>query len=129
MKTHELAKSLQQLSRILLAAPNVELSDVELQSVESVASRTKEQMAVNLTTLLELSRIDKKRWVGLIEEHNFPIPTEARDSSRNIMDKVLRYLNSNPVAAESLKRSTAKKTGRGSSELSQALASLLKDNQ
>jgi len=85
-------------------------------------------MAVSLSTLVDLARIDKQQWLSFIEENHFPIEFRQRDAARDILGKLLAYLEENPDAREKLKAIATKKSGQASPELMKALAYLLKDN-
>ncbi len=128
MKTHELARALKQLGDILLAAQNLELRDVAVTSEDSVRKGRTSNMAVSLSTLVDLARIDKQQWLSFIEENHFPIEFRQRDAARDILGKLLAYLEENPDAREKLKAIATKKSGQASPELMKALAYLLKDN-
>src|SRR5712691_7134220 len=52
------------------------------------------QIAVNLSTLAELARIDKRQWLNFAREYHLPIETRPRDAARDILGKVLVYLES-----------------------------------
>jgi len=62
------------------------------------------QVAINLRTLHSLSKINKQDWLKLINEYGFDLNIEPRDSSRNIIGKLLSYLDANPQAIDTLKR-------------------------
>lgn len=125
MKTHSLVKALRLLADALEAYPNTEVS--ELGNVWGVRSESyTRQVAINLKTLHALSKIKKGDWVKLIRDYGFEIDIKARDSSRNIMGKLLNYLDANPEAVDTLKRK-AKETPERPSALSRALDILLED--
>jgi hypothetical protein len=125
MKTHSLAKTLRTLADILESYPNTELSDMSSPFWIS-GSLNKKQVAVNLKTLHSLSKIKKKEWVELIRDYGFNIEIKLRDSSRNIIGKLLNYLDANPNAINTLKRK-AQETREEPSALTQALDTLLED--
>jgi hypothetical protein len=123
VKTHSLANALRSLADALEAQPNMEIS--ELGTVfGSRRNLDPREVAVNLRTLHALSKIGKQEWVKLIEEYGFEIEFNARDSSRNILGKLLNYLDSNPEALDALKRK-AKDGSDKPSALRQALDILL----
>jgi hypothetical protein len=124
MMTHDLAVALTILAKALKAAPNVEVSQLDL-SKRAERITTKEGLAVNLSTLAELSRIGRPQWLELITENHFPIDVRPRDASRDILGKLLKYLEATPEARERLKKSATRTTAQASPELMRALASLL----
>jgi len=127
MKTHELANALSQLAKALRAGPNIELGEINLVSAQQMFRNGAGSVAVNLHTLLELSSIDKRQWLALIEEHNFPISVRPRDASRDILGKLLSYLEQNSDAREKLRNSISHKASKASPELMRALGTLLKE--
>ena len=125
MKTHALARVLKTLAVIFESGPNVEISDLG----STITDRSRldaRQVALNLNTLHSLSKINKREWTRLINEYGFRIDIQARDSSRNIIGKLLSYLDANPEAIDTLKRK-AKESPDGPSALNKALDILLKD--
>lgn len=123
MKTHELAKLLQQLSTLLLAAQNIDLRDAKV--VQTSEEEAKDKLAVSLSTLVELSRIDRSQWIALIEDNGFPIQIRPRDASRDILGKLLSYLEQNEEARKKLRNRVVRKSNDASPDLMRALASLL----
>lgn len=124
MKTHDLAKALNALARILKQGSDVEVRDLSISKRDSLRNST--AIAVNLTTLLELSRIDKNQWQIFIAEHDIPVNVRSRDASRDVLGKLLRYLEKNPEARSKIKRQASMK--HRSPELSKALSWLLRDD-
>lgn len=106
MKTHAMAKSLRILADILEATPNTELNkDITLNKENSLKAS---EVAVSLQTLLKLSKFNKKDWVRLVKEYNFNIEIKDRFSSRDIIGKILAYLDKNPEAIDKMKRKSSK---------------------
>ena len=125
MKSHELANALSTLSRILKSGPNVELS--HLQFKETLAGvQSTQALAVNLSTLVSLSNIDKSKWIDLINEHSFPIDVRPRDGSRDILGKLLSYLENNVEAQDKLRATATRSSSTASPELLKALSTLLR---
>ena len=125
MTTHEFARALTDLARIFKAAPNQDLKGLDL-SKNWLVSGDLQRLSVNLHTLSELSKVDKAQWRSLIEHYNFPIEIRPRDASRDILGKLLKFLEENPSAAEYL-RSRVRHSPEGTSpELMRALSTLLR---
>src|SRR5208283_4315788 len=103
MKSHELAQALTTLARLLKSGPNVELSQLKVREVFD--SHSNRDLALNLSTLVSLSSVDKQKWMELIRENGFPIEIRPRDGSRDILGKLCAYLESNLQAQEQLKAS------------------------
>lgn len=126
MKTHQIAKSLRILADILESLPNNELSkDVNLFGEKSIRSS---EVAVSLQTLLKLSKFSKKDWVSLIKEYNFDIDIDNRYSSRDIIGKLLNYLDANPAAIDFMKKKSMKQR-QHESPLMKALDLLVRGNE
>ena len=126
MNTHELARSLNVLARALRAGPKLELDRLnELIGYKSGIKLGSNEIRIGLDHLVALSRVDKRKWIDLINEYNFPINIRPRDASRDVLGKLLRYLEKTPEARKLLRRTTP--SDKASPELMKALASLLKD--
>ena len=126
MKSHDLAQSLTTLARLLKSGPNVDTAQLGLKDIFGGPSSSQE-LALNLSTLVRLSSVDKSRWLDLIREHKFPIEVRPRDGSRDIFGKLCAYLEANPLAQEQLKASATRSTNQSSPELMRALSTLMKD--
>lgn len=128
MKTYELANALTTLAKMLKSMPNQELDSLLLPQQEK-SNKNKElehnEAIVGIHTLANLSKIDKKQWLNLIEEHGFDIPVRDRDANRDIIGKLLRYIDKNENAKQAIQKS-AELSNRGSSkELNRALSILM----
>jgi hypothetical protein len=126
MKSHDFARLLRDFADLLERGPDVEIRRIKL-SADSPQVST-ERIAVSLSTLVELSRIDKNQWIALIREHGFPIVVRPRDASRDILGKLLAYLEQNEEARLRLRKTVQRRGEQVSSSLTRALASLLGDD-
>lgn len=127
MKTHDFAKALELFAALLKSGPNVEISQVELAQKASV-TKPNQALAVNLATLARLSQIDKREWLDLINHYEIPLSIRPRDASRDILGKLLRYLDENPAEQNRLKKTAKFDPKKDSPELARALSFLLGDN-
>ena len=127
MKTHELARALTLLSRILKSGPNVDLKELDLSSHESIKKSGNADIELGLSTLVSLSRVDKQQWLSIIDDYGFPIEVRKRDASRDILGKLLRYLEKTPEARKRLADGAKEKSTQASPELLRALEVLIKD--
>lgn len=128
MKTHDFAKQISLLAKIMRAAPNVELEEYEMQS-PALANRSKLQekdIPLALNALIGLNEVKKEQWISLIEEYGFAIEVRARDANRDIVGKLISYLANNPSAREKLSGRPSKRKAGTSTELADALNLLLK---
>jgi len=126
MKTYELANSLVLLAKILKSMPNQELSELSFPLGSArMDGVERNEAVVGLHTLANLSKIDKKQWLDLIEEHGFDISVRPRDANRDIIGKLLRYIDKNESAQQAIKRSAEQSNNKSSKELSRALSILM----
>lgn len=122
MKTHDLAKHLSVLARVLRAGPNIELQNLKLESPRKVDESS---IPVALSTLAVLSEFGKEEWLSFINDHDLPIDIRPRDAARDILGKLLKYLVENPQVRNELSHSAAKERSNTSKELSRTLQLLL----
>jgi hypothetical protein len=128
MKTHELARALRVLADLLEAEPAFPIEQLTFARKGGKALNTGE-MAVSLSTLVELSRVDKQQWISFIHELGFPLEIRPRDASRDILGKLLSYLEVDASARERLKSRASAKGSVASPELMKALSSLLRETK
>lgn len=125
IKTHEFAQSLRVLAAILERGPNIPLDSISL----SGEKFDKTKVALSLSTLSDLSRVDKQQWLSFITDLSFPIEIRPRDASRDILGKILNYLENSESARERLKTVASSNESEASPELMKALSSLLKGSK
>jgi hypothetical protein len=129
MNTHDLAKALTVLARILRTAPNQPLEALRLDQGPRLNIEDSD-IPVALNTLVALSDIDKSQWLRVISEYGFPITIRPRDASRDIVGKVLTFLMRNPSARKRLAAaSSPRHKAETSPELMRALQALLEPKQ
>lgn len=124
MKTHDLAKALETLAQILRTMPNSALE--ELTSLAPRRKPESSEIPLALTTLVRLSEIDKSQWVDFIQSNGFPIDIRARDASRDVVGKLLRYLEQSPEARKKITSVAVRSRSQTSPDLQRALDFLLK---
>ena len=127
MKTHEIAHVLTILSRVLKSGPNIVVEDLVFKHGDQERPpMSNAEALVGLSTLTNLAKIDKRQWRSLVEENELPIDIRPRDASRDILGKVLKYLDSHPEVARKI--TTSANQSRGvSPQLTRALGILLND--
>jgi hypothetical protein len=125
--THELADALERLAHILKRGPQIELDQWSREIGRQPQARSNAHIAVNLATLAALSRIDKRQWAALIRENGFPVEVRPRDASRDILGKLLRFLEEHPDAIEHLRARAQSRPAEASPELMKALSILLRE--
>lgn len=132
MKAYDLAKALTHLSRVLKAGPNVEVEEIGNLSVHSTAARTprvKEDTrntsdkATGLALLAEMASYNKTELMDLAYQLNIPVQVRSADAVRDILGKILRYIQENPDFRNRLAHANPE-TAEGS-RLAHALAILM----
>jgi len=122
--THRVAGLLEQVARLLRAGPDISLRDAEIGLREDRESLHLAGIAVNLSTLASLSKLKKEAWVQLIEHYKLPVAVKKSDSVRDLLGRLLSFLETDEGARERL-RNAAPPTGDVSSELAKTLQHLL----
>lgn len=126
MKTHDLARHLRHLAKILDALPNEELDFFDPRKVQRPPPDNAD-IPVALSTLVSLAEFDKRQWEDLIKEFGFPIDLRPRDASRDVLGKLLNYLATNRDARERVVIRAREGRTKTSPELMRALNLLLKN--
>lgn len=130
MKSHDFAKSLTLMAKILKSGPNVDIEDLDVSnslfSTRSKFNVSNEEIPHALNILVGLNQVPKQQWVSLIDEFGFDIQIRQRDANRDIYGKLLSYLSENPGEREKLIRKKGKQAITSSSELANALTLLMK---
>ncbi|KAA3512588.1 hypothetical protein G6L63_11320 [Agrobacterium vitis] len=122
MKTHELAKALQQLSKLLRSLPNQELDNFGLALTNPVPQQ---QIGISLSALAALSKYNKLDWEKVIRDFELPLEVRPRDGARDVMGKIITFLAENDAERERVARKTSPSGSDRPSELSNALQFLL----
>ena len=125
MKTHEVAKALTLLSKLLRSMPNEEIESLG-SLIEDRRQRDTAEIAVSLATLASLASYGKTEWIGVINDFQLPIEIRPRDAARDVLGKLLSYLEDNKDAREKLTRD-ARLRSKSSNEVSSALQFLLRN--
>lgn len=126
MKTHDLAKALETLARVLRSAPNLPVEELQDQIGSSRRHPEPSEIPLALSTLVALADIDKGQWIDFIRVNSFPIDVRPRDASRDVVGKLLRYLEQTPEARKKITNIAAHARSQTSPELQKALDFLLK---
>ena len=125
MNTYDAAKVLSSLATALRSAPNQSFDELAEGGNRKVETRSVDVPRA-LSMLVALSHFDKMQWMQVADELKLPVDIRSRDASRDIMWKILKYLESNPEARKRLTHSPNKQRSNTSPELAQALELLLK---
>lgn len=125
MKTHEFAYALEQMAKALRSQPNMDIRNlIKIVSVDQ-SQLVSDRIAPNLTTLATLSQFSKGQWKEIIDVYELPVVIRPRDAARDVLGKILRYLNDNPSARKDLLRGSLPNKGAVSKELMRTLDFLL----
>lgn len=126
MKTHDLAKALETLARILRGGPNVSLDEMKTLGTKSRRRPEPSEIPLALSTLVSLADIEKGQWLEFIRANGFAIEVRPRDASRDVVGKLLRYLEQSPEARKKIANVAERSRSETSPELQRALNFLLK---
>src|SRR6266571_7480476 len=96
MKSHTFADALITWAGKLKAVSNVEINELNLAAAQQSSSLSTQNITVGLSLLSQLSKVNKQEWAQFVREHEIPIKVEQRDSSRNVLGKLLNFLESHP---------------------------------
>lgn len=108
MKAYDLAKSLMHIARVLRAGPNIEVEDIGNLSVHTTAPRqskpkkikdessNKNEKGTALALLAEMASYNKTELIDLAYQLNIPLQVRSADAVRDILGKILRYIQENP---------------------------------
>lgn len=123
MKTHDLAKALTQLSKLLRTLPNQDLEDLS-SMISKSASGPSADVGVSLSALASLSKFSKSDWEKVARDFDLPVDLRPRDAARDVMGKILTYLAENDAERKRVAMKSRVATDQPS-ELSNALKFLL----
>lgn len=123
MKTHDFAKALVQLSKMLRALPNQDLEDFGSSVSRSVVDRSAD-VGVSLSALAALSKFSRGDWEKVVQDFDLPVSLRPRDASRDVMGKILTYLAENDAERQRVALKSRVES-KEPSELSNALKFLL----
>jgi hypothetical protein len=126
VKTHDLARALETLARGLRAAPNMPIEDVSFPFGHPRRRPEPSEIPMALSTLVALADIEKSQWIDFIRANGFPIDIRPRDASRDVVGKLLRYLEQTPEARKRITNVAERTRSQTSPELQKALDFLLK---
>ena len=126
MKTHDLAKALTQLGKVLRALPNQDVDDLGA-NFGGQQRATSAAEGINLSALAALSKYNRVDWERVVREFELPVELRPRDGARDIMGKILAYLADNSSERERIARKSSLSSGEPS-ELSSALKFLLSND-
>lgn len=127
MKTHDVARALSTLGRALRESKNVALESITIQTNDNVEPQP--SLGANapaaLALLVRLAGYSKEEWRTLIKELDLDVPIKPTDSVRDILGRLLKYLNDNKDIQDSLVEKASKPEANVSPELMKALSILM----
>lgn len=95
--SHTSSEDLIELIELLKHAPNIELADARIM-------KKTDEIAVSIKALVSLSKYDKNQWVSIVREFGLPIELNPRASTRDVVGKVLSYLDTHPEVLKQRRR-------------------------
>lgn len=126
MKTHDFAKSLNLMAKILRAGPNIELSEYsESGGHPSMQSRQEDDLPSALMVVSVLAKFRKSDWVEVIQDYGLDIETKKTDSVRDLLGRFISYMANNPDEVARFTGEVQTKSVAPSDDLSEALSILL----
>lgn len=132
MKAHELAKSLNYLARILRAGPNIEIEEIGNLGIH--ASRPPRNPSTRKTAsgksgaialLAAMSSLSKSEVLEIAEDLQIPIEVRKADAVRDILGKILKYIQENPDVQHRLVARSVNESEDDAPRLARALAILM----
>lgn len=126
MNTHDLAKQIGNLAKALRQLPDMPIEELGFLNGPRTRVIDQSSIPIALSTLVALNEIDKRQWISFIHENRFPIEIRARDASRDILGKLLKFLEQNPEARGRLTNAAQRERTSTVPELRRALDLLLK---
>lgn len=139
MKTHEAAKlcrelleradsnsslnsfqrqALKEVAEMLVRAPSFDLAEARVM-------KQSDDLAVSLMGLVALSKYSKQQWIKIIEEFCLPIELNPRASTRDVVGKVLGYLEAHPESLRLHRQRRFDSSSEPSSSLEDTLTKLI----
>ena len=138
MKTHDLAKALNHLSRVLRAGPNVDFEELTNLSTylsqskpprpsrETADKRDMAEKGTGLALLAEMASYSKQELLDLVDYLGIPIEVRNADAVRDVLGKTLKYIQDNPDFRNRIVRNVDdKEPAAKTSSLARALAILM----
>jgi hypothetical protein len=126
MKSHEIAKALQVLAKVLRSGPDVELTELNLDGRTLSPDHMKANAPAALAMLAALASFSKSEWAALIEEYDLGVTVKKTDSTRDLLGRLLNHLNENETVRQRLTDAAKKPRANVSPQLMNALSILLR---
>lgn len=123
--THEAARVLSSLARMLRAGPNVPLGGLTNLAQLSGNSKSSD-LPVALSALVAVSNFKKSQWEAVIKEYRLPIQIKPAESTRDVLGKIVQHLAQDPESRKRVKQAAQRARSDISPELMNALDFLLK---
>jgi hypothetical protein len=127
MKTHDVARALNTLARALREGENLGLESISIGKSDD--GRSQRSLGSNapaaLALLVRLSGYSKNEWRALIKELDLGVEIKTTDSVRDILGRLLKYLNDNKDVHSRLLEKARRPHSDVSPELMKALSILM----
>jgi len=133
MKTHDLARSLNYMARVLRAGPNIELDELSnfgtyLQQSQAKPTKKSAEVAEKgaaLALLSQLAQTKKPELIGLIRQLDIDVEVKPTDSVRDLLGRTLNYIAEHPDVGQRLTATGQRTSADVSPRLMKALQILL----
>jgi hypothetical protein len=110
--------ALKEVVGLLGRAPNFDLAEARVM-------KRSDDLAVSLLGLVALSKYSKQQWIQIIEEFGLPIELNARASTRDVVGKVLGYLEAHPESLRLHRQRRMESSSESPSTLEDTLTKLI----
>lgn len=133
MKSHDIARALTHLSRVLRAGPNVDILEVGNLDVHASPKQKRkrseeiEERGAALALLSNLAEYKKAELVELIRSLDLDVEVKPTDSVRDLLGRTLKFLSEHPEQRERLARPRSSPSTSVSPTLARALTILMGD--
>jgi hypothetical protein len=137
MKTHDLAKALNHLARVLRAGPNIDFEELVNFSTYVSSGRSNKlapvktnersisEKGAGLALLAQMANYNKQELMELAEVLDIPIEVRKADAVRDVLGKILRSINENPQIQDRLRHGDTSNLPNETSALARALTILM----
>jgi tRNA G10 N-methylase Trm11 len=103
--THQLAKQLRLLASLLQSGPDVPMQELRsILDLKSLSYGVSNRERGFFSALDSLGKVSKRDLVEFIQANGIPLDFRSRDATRDILDKLIRFISEHPEAQKRLKK-------------------------
>jgi len=131
MRTHELARVLQGLSRLLLAQPDKDLANIGSSAIRTRRARStdRHRRQLRFEQLTQVLSLTKPQLREIVQRFDLPIAITDRNSSRDILGRLIVLFRKRPDLVERIRNNTVHARKDANPQLQAALELLLGPEQ